>query len=170
MCSETKLINPFNIIPLLSINTNREIFTVTNMMRAALNRSHIPEDIINQLDEILNILLADELSEEASDQIELSLIAHARFDKLLRDVIDKNQEQANTTYDRLLAKAWTLQQKWQKRFKADYFAIDNKRLLNLNKHGALRGVILDTGNGTDQIQWKVHTRSPIADADLVPGQ
>lgn len=114
---------------------------------------------------IVDVFLVNEHSEQAA---EFSLIVQTRFDKLIKELI--NMKRIDTKCDGLVAQARSLQGLWKQRFQGDYLLIDKDRFETMTTRGALQGLTLEVDSETKAPLWQVQRGSPIADADLNPGQ
>jgi deoxyadenosine/deoxycytidine kinase len=136
----------------------------SDALRQVLRESAIPEHKLSDLDALLGLMLADERSSDRA--IDLSIIVHARWDKLLEDLLNYKKKFEDPNSDdqiqELVAKASSLEHRWQQRFKIEYFIIDDGRLAILKTgEGILRDVVLDPDR-KDGLTWVVRKTNPIA--------
>ena len=102
------------------------------------------------------------------DNVDLDLIAQARLDKLLKDLV--GMKPVNVEYSDLITQAMSLQLMWQKRFGTKFFSIDRQRFEAMFITGALRGLILKVDTQTRISKWQIKRGSPLADSELNLGQ
>lgn len=143
------------------------LLELSDTARATLKISSIPGKDLETLDTILEVMLADELSSQAT---ELSVIARSRFDKLIEELVtDKKHLTGSPRLADIISKASSLQHKWQQRFKAAYFSIDEDRLKEMKDDGALHDVVPEQGDRKVPHIWRVVRRTPMMDSDIKPG-
>jgi hypothetical protein len=135
----------------------------SDALRQVLRESAIPEHKLSDLDALLGLMLADERSSDRA--VDLGVIVHARWDKLLEDLLNYQMLENSNSDDQiqeLVAKASSLEHRWQQRFKTEYFVIDDRRLTILKTgEGILRDVVLDPDR-KDGLTWVVRKTNPIA--------
>lgn len=144
------------------------LLELSNVVRAILRITQIPDRNKVPLEQLLEVMLGDENSRQP---IELRIISTSRFDKLLEDLIEYNiQDQTDDLrVAAIVSKASSLQLKWQQRFKAAYFSIDEDRLKFLKAEGALHDVILNDGYRVFPHIWHVVRMTRLEDGELKVG-
>jgi hypothetical protein len=144
------------------------LLELSNTVRTALRISRIPKKDMDTLDRILEVMLVEEQSPQAT---ELSVISHSRFDKLIEALVVTNKKDLDDhpQFADVVSKAISLQHMWQQRLKADYFSLDEDRLKKLMDNGALHDVAPEHGSRQVPQIWRVLEMTPMKDSDLKPG-
>jgi len=128
---------------------------MTDVVRDALNRGSFPTQEMEVLSEILRVFLIDEQSTQRAP--DLSIIIESRVDKCI-EAINKTNSSIMADAPRfheILMRASSLQHKWQARFKDKYFSIDNERIKDMKKMGALRDMTLNSAGWKNKQLWTV---------------
>ncbi|KAH8683179.1 hypothetical protein BGZ60DRAFT_213652 [Tricladium varicosporioides] len=125
---------------------------VVDFQRAALKESCSHPKQLKEIIAPLNMVLEDEESVDTATKFED--IVHTRFDKLLEAILKTdylkydhapewwigNEEAAKIFNQDLIPLAERLQYKWQMKFKAAYLKIEDLRLHQMEKFGAMHHV------------------------------
>lgn len=144
------------------------LLELSNAVRATLKTAEIPGRDLDALEKLLEVMLADEQSPQPTD---LGVISISRFDKLLEALIgcDTKYLTEEAKLAAIISKASSLQHKWQQRFRASYFSIDEDRLKSLKVNGALHDIIPKDESRVIPRIWDVVRETPMAVSDLKPG-
>ncbi|TAQ88272.1 hypothetical protein B7494_g3369 [Chlorociboria aeruginascens] len=133
----------------------------TEAARVTLSTSKLSRPDIELLETLLEKFTRDE--EAGNYELTLAKIEHARLDKLLQDILTANGKSPDTSLLKLTNKAYHLRDLWQRRFKTDYFCLDQERLIYMKTKGRLRGVTLDPGPREEGQKWLVDNPNRIAE-------
>lgn len=121
----------------------------------------ITEAGIVEFNEILNQLLLEEVSPLPATGFDMIIRTH--LDKLLRDIIESKDVMSAEPKSRLNAifiKSGSLVRKWQRRFKEQYFNIDQARNEEMKTNGALHGLTLAMKDSGNEHIWQVSHAKP----------
>ncbi len=121
----------------------------------------ISDKAIVEFNEILNQLLLEEVSPLPSTGHEIIIYTH--LDKLLQEIIESRYMWSAGPKSRLNAifiKSGSLVRKWQRRFKEQYFNIDQARTEAMKTNGALCGLTLADKDGGHESIWIVSCAKP----------
>ena len=145
------------------------MLAMTDTIREAFAIVGINNRDLARLREILQIMVNNEGTQHATS---LALISIARLDKLLEviAVLRKKTPHRDSPLAPVASVAITLQLKWQQRFRAPYFALDEKRMEALKTVGGLHDIVPRDRQRPSSRMWHVEKRTPVPMSDLTVGR
>jgi len=103
------------------------------------------------------MMLDDEGS--PSKAIPLQAIISSRLDRVVRELYKTREFRSkDKRFKDVLARANSLEHRWQKRFKEKWFELDVRRIDYMMQQGALRGMKLNQGDRSDHGLWIINGR------------
>jgi hypothetical protein len=148
------------------------LLTLSDSVRASLEHDKSLGPDAEELGNFLATTLRDE--ERRMPPFELDTIEYARLDRLLSDIIDHfidMRSLAKSAYElplkvRIDAKnAKKLRTSWERRFRANYFRFDERRLKTLIDRGLLRDISFGNKITYDMGTLQSRGSSPISDTE-----
>ncbi|RDW89484.1 hypothetical protein BP6252_01516 [Coleophoma cylindrospora] len=136
-----------------------KLLQMSDVVRIALKAGALPRPDMKMLNGLLEDFLADENNTEKV--VSLGVISRARLDKLLKVLTDEGffLPAVDEAFAEVHQKAHLLQRKWQRRFLASYFELDDARVGGMRAR-RLHDMSLCVQDGQGQ-NWSIDKRNPI---------
>ena len=135
----------------------QQLLGMTDTVREALRVGSIPSHDLEVLCYLLGTMLDDEHA--PGKAVDLTLISNSCLDKLVEDLqkcVLTLVTGDDACFKEILARACTLEHKWQQRLKSAYFSLDNVRIQEMKRNGALRDLVLNPEYKMNSDIWIVN--------------
>lgn len=156
------------------------LLEMSDLVRFSLNRDHAVGPCHEKLSSFLHAALRDEDDEHPA--LDLSRIQYARLDKLLNDLLNyaesalvpKSTAHLALSFRVDMSNAKNLRRAWRRRYREQYFMLDQRRCAVIVEGGHLKDVSFRSSMIYNLNKWQTKCAGPVSEIEgnlqFEPGQ